>query len=294
MKLFIVSGRSGAGKSVVLKVLEDIGFYCVDNIPLELLPNLIDLKKPEHQLLAVSVDIRNLPKQANVFLKYFSDLKKEASNEIISVFLDAEDDILIKRFEETKRLHPLSKIRKEGVEPLTLEEAIKKEHAILDIVAENTDVMIDTSNLTVYDLADKVSSLVLGKKTKEITYVFQSFGFKHGIVKDADFVFDARFLPNPHWIPSLRTLTGLDKEVQKFFANYPEVQLYTQQIEMLINSWIPYLERNNRSYVTIAVGCTGGQHRSVFIAHTLANRFIKKGKNVVEKHKMIKAKVVTQ
>jgi RNase adapter protein RapZ len=283
MKLLIVSGRSGSGKTIALRVLEDLGYYCVDNLPVSFLPDLLKLSRVEHNLLAVSIDIRNFPESPESFINYINSIKSDPSNEVISIFLDADDNTLIRRYEETRRLHPLAK------STLTLEEAIKAEHNILDSIADLTDVRVDTSTLSIHELSENITSLVLGKKEKKLSIIFESFGFKYGIAKDADFVFDARFLPNPHWVPELRPLTGLDDPVIKFFAEFPEMGQYIQQIDAMLNHWLPYLERNNRSYLTVAIGCTGGQHRSVFIAEALAQRFRNRGKCVNVKHKNINA-----
>lgn len=283
MKLLIVSGRSGSGKTIALRVLEDLGYYCVDNLPVSFLPELIRLSRIEHNLLAVSIDIRNFPESPESFVNYINSVKAEPSNEVSSIFLDADDNTLIRRYEETRRLHPLAKNN------LTLEEAIKAEHNILDSIAALADIRIDTSSLSIHELSENITSLVLGKKEKNLSIIFESFGFKYGIAKDADFVFDARFLPNPHWVPELRPLTGLDEPVINFFAEYPEMGQYIQQIDAMLNHWLPYLERNNRSYLTVAIGCTGGQHRSVFIVEALAQRFRNRGKYVNVKHKNISA-----
>lgn len=284
MRLFIVSGRSGAGKSIALGVLEDLGFYCVDNLPVELLPKLVRLSSKEYSSVAVSIDIRNLPSNPGDYIEFIRTLKNDKKNDVVSLFLDADDATLIKRYEETRRLHPLSK----GQTKMSLGEAIVKEHEVLDPIAEMADVRIDTSSLSVHDLTGHINSLVIGKKEKSLTIIFESFGFKNGIAKDADFVFDSRFLPNPHWVAKLRPLTGLDQEVIDFFAEYPEVQLYIQHIDSLLNQWLPYFERSNRSYLTVAIGCTGGQHRSVYIAETLAKYYLARKKDVTVKHLALK------
>ncbi len=286
MKLFIVSGRSGAGKTIALRVLEDLGYYCVDNLPVFFLPELINMSREKHNALAVSIDIRNLPESPETFLSFITNIKSDPVNQVNSIFLDADDATLIKRYEETRRIHPLGKNK------LSLEDAIKAEHTILDQVAALADVRIDTSSLSIHQLAEEITALVLGKKDKDISIIFESFGFKHGIAKDADFVFDARFLPNPHWDPNLRPYTGLDEPVVNFFLKYPEVQLYIQQIDAMLMHWLPFLERNNRSYLTVAIGCTGGQHRSVYIAEALAKNFKSRGKNVQVRHKNLDPKLV--
>lgn len=279
MKLFIVSGRSGSGKTIALRVLEDLGFYCVDNLPVSFLPDLVGQSKTFHDKLAVSIDIRNVPTNPEALIDFYNGMKSSPTNEVVSIFLDADDQTLIHRYEETRRLHPLAKSMK-----LTLEEAIKTEHHMLDSMAGMADIRIDTSTLSIHQLSETINTIVLGKKEKDLVIIFESFGFKYGTPKDADFVFDARFLPNPHWVPELRPLTGLDIPVKDFFRQYQEMSLYIQQIDAMLFQWLPYLERNNRSYLTVAIGCTGGQHRSVYIAQELADRFKDRNKAVHVKH----------
>ena len=262
MKLTIISGRSGSGKSIALRVLEDLGHYCVDNLPVNLLPTLTHAVVDEYDQVAVSIDVRNLPKdpdELNEILNYLPTHWK-----VTIVYLDAADDILVRRFSETRRLHPLSKYN------ISLIEAIATESNLLAPIAERCDLYIDTADLSVHQLAELVRERILGKKSSRLVMVFESFGFKHGIPKDADYVFDARFLPNPHWEPELKPLTGLDEPVQSFLGSQPLVTKFVWQIQNLITTWLPHLERNNRSYVTVAIGCTGGQHRSVYVAETLA------------------------
>jgi UPF0042 nucleotide-binding protein len=183
------------------------------------------------------------------------------------VYIDASDDMLVKRFSETRRLHPLTK------QNMSLVDAIKSESNLLAPIAERADLHIDTDAMSVHQLAELIRERILGKKSSRLVLVFESFGFKHGIPKDADYVFDARFLPNPHWEPDLKHLTGLDAPVEIFLGSQPLVTKFIWQIQNLITTWLPHLERNNRSYVTVAIGCTGGQHRSVFIAQSLAKTF---------------------
>ena len=287
MKLFIVSGRSGSGKTIALRVLEDLGFYCVDNLPVSFLPDLVGQSKTFHDKLAVSIDIRNVPTNPEALIDFYNGMKSSPTNEVVSIFLDADDQTLIHRYEETRRLHPLAKSMK-----LTLEEAIKTEHQMLDSMAGMADIRIDTSTLSIHQLSETINTIVLGKKEKDLVIIFESFGFKYGTPKDADFVFDARFLPNPHWVPELRPLTGLDIPVKDFFRQYQEMSLYIQQIDAMLFQWLPYLERNNRSYLTVAIGCTGGQHRSVYIAQELADRFKDRNKAVHVKHININCSMV--
>ena len=265
MNLIIISGRSGSGKSVVLRALEDLGYYCVDNIPVNLLPTLTHTVADEYDQVAVSIDVRNLPKEPNELNEILDYLP--TSWQMTIVYIDASDDMLVKRFSETRRLHPLTK------KNMSLVDAIKSESTLLAPIAERADLQIDTDSLSVHQLAELIRERILGKKSSRLVLVFESFGFKHGIPKDADYVFDARFLPNPHWEPDLKHLTGLDAPVEIFLGSQPLVTKFIWQIQNLVTTWLPHLERNNRSYVTVAIGCTGGQHRSVFIAQSLAKTF---------------------
>ena len=265
MNLIIISGRSGSGKSVVLRALEDLGYYCVDNIPVNLLPTLTHTVVDEYDQVAVSIDVRNLPKEPNELNEILDYLP--TSWQMTIVYIDASDDMLVKRFSETRRLHPLTK------QNMSLVDAIKSESNLLAPIAERADLHIDTDAMSVHQLAELIRERILGKKSSRLVLVFESFGFKHGIPKDADYVFDARFLPNPHWEPDLKHLTGLDAPVEIFLGSQPLVTKFIWQIQNLITTWLPHLERNNRSYVTVAIGCTGGQHRSVFIAQSLAKTF---------------------
>lgn len=280
MKLILVSGRSGSGKSVALRVLEDLGFYAVDNLPLNLLPALIHMLTQDQERVAISVDVRNMPYDANELgeiLDYLPD-----SVELDLIYLDADDNALIRRFAETRRLHPLS------ADATPLDEAIKQERLILDPLASRADMFVDTTDLSVHALAELIREKVLGKKDKRLIITFESFGFKHGIPKDADFMFDARFLPNPHWEPELKPLTGLDQPVKDYLASHQVVNKFIWQISGFLQTWLPHLERNNRSYLTIAIGCTGGQHRSVFVAESLAQSFGKTLPDVKSRHRDIK------
>ncbi|WP_115720031.1 RNase adapter RapZ [Gallaecimonas mangrovi] len=282
MNLVIVSGTSGAGKSVALKVLEDLGYYCVDNLPLNLLPALLETLRSDVQKVAVSVDIRNLPEDKGDDAP--AELEQLASGiHRTLLYLDADQSILLRRFSETRRLHPLSRHQNRS-----LEDALELERKRLTPLADMADLRIDTSEMSIHQLSDMVRERILGKKEGPLMLVFESFGFKHGLPKDADYVFDVRFLPNPHWIPELKPLTGLDQPVKDFFASEPDVARLIMQIDNLLESWLPQLERNNRAYVTVAVGCTGGQHRSVFITEQLAERFAGRGRDVQRKHRDMK------
>lgn len=277
MKLIVISGRSGSGKSVVLRSLEDLGYYCVDNIPVSMLPTLTHAVVDEYDQIAISIDVRNLPKDPKLLTDNLDFLPNDT--ELTIIYLDSSDDVLIKRFSETRRLHPLSRNN------ITLADAILKEKELLSPLYERADLYIDTDKLSIHQLAELVRERILGKKDSRLILVFESFGFKNGIPKDADYVFDVRFLPNPHWEPDLKPYTGKDYPVQQYLASHPLVNKVIWQIQNLVDTWLPHLERNNRSYVTIAIGCTGGQHRSVFIADTLSGYFSMSHPDVQTRHR---------
>ncbi len=282
MKLTIVSGRSGSGKSVALRVLEDLGYYCVDNIPVNLLPALTHTVINDYETVAVSLDVRNLPAHPSDISEILDYLP--SAIEISIIYLDADDHDLIKRFSETRRLHPLIK------KNIALDQAISLEKKLLEPISSRADLYINTSQLTPHQLADLIRERVLGKTTGNMVVVFKSFGFKHGVPQDADYVFDARFLPNPFWEKHLKPFTGLDSPVQDFLASQPIVTKFVWQINSFMMTWLPHLERNNRSYITIAIGCTGGKHRSVYIAELLANNLRKERKDVQARHRDLEVK----
>ena len=282
MKLIVVSGRSGSGKSVALRVLEDLGYYCVDNIPVNLLPALTHTVINEYDKVGVSLDVRNLPaepKDVHEILDYLP-----AAVELTILYLDANDNDLIRRFSETRRLHPLIR------QNIALDQALELEKKLLEPVSTRADLYMNTSQLSPHQLADLVRERILGKKTGAMVLVFESFGFKHGIPADADYVFDARFLPNPFWDKELKSQTGLEQPVRDFLASQPIVTKFVWQINSFLMTWLPHLERNNRSYVTIAIGCTGGKHRSVYIAELLAANFRKEREDVQSRHRDIDIK----
>ncbi|WDE10890.1 RNase adapter RapZ [Thalassomonas haliotis] len=279
MKLIIVSGRSGSGKTVALRVLEDLGYYCVDNIPVNLLPALTHTVINDYENVAVSLDVRNLPDEPGDIAEMIDYLPK--SVELNFLYLDANDADLIKRFSETRRLHPL--IRRN----IPLDQALSLEKKLLEPVSSRADLFIDTSQLSPHQLSDLVRERILGKKSGSMVLVFESFGFKHGIPPDADYVFDARFLPNPFWEKDLKGFTGLEQPVKDFLSSQPLVTKFIWQINSFMLTWLPHLERNNRSYVTIAIGCTGGKHRSVYIAELLASNFRKERDDVQSHHRDI-------
>ena len=286
MKLIIISGRSGSGKSVALRALEDLGYYCVDNIPVNLLPTLTHTVVDEYDQVAVSIDVRNLPKNPDDLVEILDYLPSSWSMTI--VYIDASDDVLVKRFSETRRLHPLAKLNK------SLSEAIRAESALLAPIAERADLYLDTDKLTIHQLAELIRERILGKKSSRLVLVFESFGFKHGVPSDADYVFDVRCLPNPYWDPALRGFNGLEEPVQEFLSSHQEVEDMKNSIIGFLEPWLGKFETNNRSYMTIAIGCTGGQHRSVFLCEQIGAHFKTKYQNILIRHKELSAPVKTQ
>ena len=224
-----------------------------------------------------------MPDNIQSFEDMYKTLRENKKIKTTLIYVDAEESVLIKRYSETRRLHPLSKRK------LSLDEAIVLEGSILEDIASLADLRIDTSSLSIHDLAAQITTLINGHPEKKLVIVFESFGFKNGIAKDADFIFDARFLPNPFWDPSLRSKTGLDIEVVKFFDKYPQVNLYINQIDEMLTGWLGDIEKSNRSYLTVAIGCTGGCHRSVFIAQSLYERFEKRGLLTKVRHRSLEA-----
>ena len=279
MEIIIISGRSGAGKSVALRALEDAGYYCVDNIPLDLLPQLTDILSQSQSSVAISLDIRNIPNSVNTLEQTLNTLQKYHQLKII--FLEADRGTLIRRYSDSRRLHPLS------LKDLSLEAAIDEEYRYLEPLIQHANFIIDTTHLSTHTLAERLREFLRGNSDKELKIVVESFGFKYGIPLDADYVFDVRFLPNPHWDPTLRPMTGLDAPVAEFLNSHTQVNEFIYLTRNYIDTWLPMLEKNNRSYLTIAIGCTGGKHRSVYIAQQLGEYFQAKGKTVQIQHKSL-------
>jgi len=278
MQLVIISGLSGAGKSVALRVLEDLGYYCVDNLPVNLLNQFVRTVGDRNQNVAVSVDIRNLPNDPELVTSALAKLRAEIN--LTLFFFDASQETLLKRYSETRRIHPLSL----NEDKLSLDQAIMEEKSQIDYLKELSDLVIDSSGQSIHDLSELIRMRVLGRERQELVMVFESFGFKYGIPTDADYVFDVRFLPNPHWEPSLRPFSGLDKPVIDYLEAQPSVVELKADIQAYIEKWLPMLEKNNRSYLTVAIGCTGGKHRSVYLTHALGELFKKSGKQVQIRH----------
>lgn len=271
MRLIIVSGLSGSGKTIALQTLEDLDYYCVDNLPFKLILPLAQaiLSATSEALprtVAVGVDVRNFIDQLPQFPGTLAELRANGLD-VEVLFLQADDEILLKRYGETRRRHPLNP----GDTPLL--EAIRQERTVLEPILASADLIIDTSSTNIYQLRELLRARLHDKPLETISLLFESFGFKNGVPADADFVFDVRCLPNPHWEPHLRSLTGLDPEVSEFLKAQAAVQLMIEHLKQFLIAWLPCFEASDRSYLTVAIGCTGGQHRSVFIAETLAHHF---------------------
>ena len=267
-RLIVVSGISGSGKSVALHVLEDLGYYCIDNLPAALLKSLLDeIARPDDKRaarVAVGVDARNRPDDLEALPGLIEELQ-DANVQTDLLFLQASDEILLKRYSETRRRHPLAD---QGTE---LRDAIANERKLMGLVINAADLIIDTSRTSVYELAEAIRKRIDHRKINMLSVLIESFGYKHGIPSDADFVFDLRCLPNPYWNADLRNLDGRDSEVAAFLdANADFTQMY-QDILAFLERWIPKYRSFDRSYLTVALGCTGGQHRSVYMTEKLAN-----------------------
>ncbi|HSX90833.1 MAG TPA: RNase adapter RapZ [Pseudomonas sp.] len=282
MRLIIVSGRSGSGKSTALDVLEDNGFYCIDNLPAGLLPELAErtLLHTESLLpqVAVSIDARNLPSQ----LRRFPALLDEVRARHIKcdvIYLDADEETLLKRFSETRRRHPLTN------ESRSLAEAIADESSLLGPIIDLADLKIDTTHLNLYQLRDTLKLRLLNQPEPGTAFLIESFGFKRGMPVDADLVFDVRCLPNPYWKPDLRDYSGLDQPVVDYLFAQADVEDMYQDIFAYLTKWLPRFAASNRAYVTVAIGCTGGHHRSVYLANRLGEALKPILKNVQVRHR---------
>jgi UPF0042 nucleotide-binding protein len=273
MELVLITGMSGSGKSVALRALEDAGYFCVDNLPPELLLSFVAVEQHHRaQRVAIAMDVRSATSLPLVPAQ-LEELREEGVA-VQSLFLDAVTETLVRRFSETRRLHPLSRqVNPErGVDQhRALVDAIELERELLSDLREQAHV-VDTSVLRSSQLQAYIKAL-LSTPHGQLTLVFQSFAFKRGIPVDADYVFDVRMLPNPHYEPELKELTGLDAAVVKYLQHFGEVEQMYRHISQFLQHWLEPLARNHRSYVTVAVGCTGGQHRSVYLVERLAAEF---------------------
>lgn len=291
ISILVVSGRSGSGKTSVLNILEDLGYYSIDNLPLSLVPDAAYKLVCESGIvkIALGVDIRSPRADLTNFADIYAKLKQTYGDEALKiVYVTAQEQTLVARFNATRRVHPLMAQESDGTgsTKYNLPAAIKKEVELLEPISSCADIKIDTSNLNIHQLKDRLRDHI-GMDNKIIVNLL-SFGFKYGSPIDADFIFDVRILPNPHWEANLRASTGLDSEVEAFFADYPEVADMTDDIAKFLTRWLPDFLHNNRHTVTVAIGCTGGKHRSVFITDKLQQRLMKalpKALTVTAKHR---------
>ncbi|MGZ8190494.1 MAG: RNase adapter RapZ [Methylococcaceae bacterium] len=282
MKLLIVSALSGSGKSIALDTLEDCGYYCIDNLPVTLLEDFINhvmlIDKKTYAKTAIGIDARNQSESLANFSESLSLIRNKGIDcEVI--FMQAEEATLLKRYSETRRRHPLTDFN------IPLKEALKIEREMLTPIARHANVVIDTSRTHYHQLRELIRDQIGERNFRHISLQFQSFGFKHGVPLDADFVFDARSLPNPYWIPELRGLTGKDQLVIDFLKKEALVMELFQDISGFLERWIPRFESEGRSYLTVAIGCTGGQHRSVYLVDSLTKHFKNPILNVIVRHR---------
>lgn len=270
MKLVIISGLSGSGKSVAINTLEDDDFYCIDNMPLSMLltciEHLTSTRSIYYEKIAIGVDARNASKDIVSFPEIVKAIKK-IGIDLELIHLEADEETLIQRYSETRRKHPLTK------NGLPLVEAIHMEKHILEDLVLIADLRIDTTATNVRQLRSIINDRVCKKTSANLTILLQSFGFKYGVPKDSDYVFDVRCLPNPYWEKSLRELTGKDTEVIEFLQSHDEVTKMIDSIAEFIEKWLPLFIKENRSYLSVSIGCTGGHHRSVHVTEYLSNRF---------------------
>ena len=284
-RIIVVSGLSGSGKSVALHRLEDLGYYCIDNIPAALLPQLVEqlnlTNDPMYQHLAIGLDGRNKRTDLAAIPEYVKGLEKRNIHAEI-LFLSTDDEILIKRYSESRRRHPLSSNK------VSLEDAIAIEREMLSPLSNAADILFDTTRTNVHELRDLLAQRIHTRLPGTMSLLFKSFGFKYGVPVDAEYIFDVRCLPNPYWDQSLRGYSGLDKPVIEFLDSQELVQKMLADISHFLKNWIPQFERNNRSYLTIAIGCTGGHHRSVYLAERLAEIFSEQFSQVLVRHSELK------
>lgn len=276
MKLTIVSGRSGSGKSVILHTLEDLEYYCVDNIPPKLIPALLEDLEDKNISVAISIDARNLSKQQEL-----ADIvqRLQKAYECTILYIDADNESLLKRFKETRRRHPLTS------NAVSLREALIAEKELLEPIIEVADIKLDTTELSAPQLRQLTINYLHKNDETSLSILFESFGFKHGVPPESDFVFDARCLPNPHWDNRLRNKGGDDKEVKDFLEQQPLCMDMLNDIQSFLIKWLPAYQAEQRKYLTIAIGCTGGRHRSVYLANVLAEHFKSSYSQVTIRHR---------
>jgi len=284
-RLTIVTGLSGSGKSVALHTLEDEGFYCIDNLPSSMVTELLNTvhakKNKLFSRLAIGIDMRGEHNTPDEFLRVLKSLHARDDLQTDVLFLDTSRRVLSTRFSETRRKHPLSSAN------VPLMSAIDKEIDLLSSVKNEADLVLDTSLLNLHQLRNIISTDVLNKSSAGLSLIFQSFGFKHGQPASTDFMFDVRCLPNPYWEPELREFTGKDEPIINFLGEHKPVQDMFSDIRQFVERWLPIFEKENRSYLTLSIGCTGGRHRSVYLCEMLAAHFSSMRENVSIRHREI-------
>ncbi len=278
----LISGLSGAGKSIAMRALEDLGYFCVDNLPMTMVPALVEQFRragtDRERHVAVVVDARGAGRGLEKFSEVVQQMRHDGINPQV-IFLEAEDNVLITRFKETRRRHPLTS------RECTLSEAISRERALLAPLRESADVIIDTTHTHLYQLRDLVRQRLYESAPDSFSVSLQSFGYKNGVPQDADMVFDARCLPNPYWQPELKSLTGQDEEVIRYLEAQPQAKKMLESLKGFLDQWIPAFEQDNRAYLNIAIGCTGGQHRSVYLVDKIAEHLSGKRDSVIVHHR---------
>jgi UPF0042 nucleotide-binding protein len=268
MHLVIISGMSGGGKSLAIHTLEDQGYYCMDNLPLEFLESVFEgdtLK--QHKKVAIGIDVRSdvNGEYLEKFPEQVNNLQQRFKTDV--VYLYAGKSVLLKRFDESRRKHPLFD------SDTTLKDSLSKEYELLSPVRKIADLKIDTSTTDIYELAEQIRTRICGTEKQSVSLLFQSFGFKYGTPRDSDYLFDVRCLPNPYWVPELRAQTGQEKEVINWLSSQALVQKMESDLTTFIEDWIPEILKSQRAYLTISIGCTGGHHRSVYLTEKLSTHF---------------------
>jgi len=281
MRCLIVSGQSGSGKSVALHTLEDAGFYCIDNLPVELLPDLVETlsKRSLHQKIAIGIDARSNDSEGMKTVPDVLTNLRETGVTVEVLFLQTDLDTLVRRFNETRRRHPLT------TDSIPLVQAINLERERLEPISHLADVFIDTTYSNLHQLRQQIRDRFIESGDEGMSMLFQSFGYKYGTPLDTDFAFDIRCLPNPHWEVTLRPMTGRDEPIKKFLEEHASVEEMYQSIADFLSRFVPQFEAENRAYLTISIGCTGGRHRSVYMSERLAATFRQSGHNASVRHR---------